>query len=414
MNPDVVIESPRLRQLQQELAAGADMPVARFWSEVGESGAPLVEALPDDPDNVLVTFLWRAEAPVENVLLIPRSFTWGQPALAPLAGTDIWFHTRRAPRTLRTAYRLSPNDSQVPFADVTDWEARTRTWQADPLNPQQLIWPAQDDDSAIAGRESILALADAPPQPWITVHPERPQAQLTHHRFASPTLGNERNLWVVTPPDDAPPPSAYGLLLVFDGFAYHRVIPVHTILTNLVAAQRIPPLVAVLIDSPDQASRDHELTCNPEFLAFLTQELLPWVRQHYHVTTDPRQTIVAGSSHGGTAALHAAVSHPEIFGKVLAQSGSFWWAPADDPEPEWLARFVATRAQMPAACYLEAGMYEASPNERPSILEANRRMRTILGDKGVTVHYREFCGGHDYCVWRGTFADGLLALLAEH
>lgn len=202
--------------------------------------------------------------------------------------------------------------------------------------------------------------------------------------------------------------------MVFDGFAYHRVVPVPTILTNLVAEQRIPPLVAVLIDSPDQATRNRELTCDPAFLTFLTQELVPWMRQHYNVTTDRRQTIVAGSSHGGTAALYAAVSHPEVFGRVLAQSGSFWWAPADDPEPEWLARFVATRAQMPDVCYLEAGSYEASTGARPSILEANRRMRALLSDKGVTVHYREFCGGHDYCVWRGTFADGLLALLAEH
>lgn len=415
MHTDVVLESPRLKQLQQELAAGADTPVARFWDEVRESGAPLVEALPNDPDNVLVTFLWRAEAPVENVVLIAQFVAWGLPALVPLAQTDIWFHTRRVPQALRTAYLLSPNDSQIPFSEVKDWAERVRTWQPDPLNPKRFVWPPRDDrDGQMEWSWSLLELPGAPPQPWITAHPERPHAQVTRHRFASPTLGNERNIWVVTPRDYAAQPSAYGLLVVFDGFEYHRVVPVPTILTNLVAEQRIPSLVAVLIDSPDQETRDRELTCNPLFLAFLTQELLPWIRQHYHVTTDPRQTMVAGSSHGGTAALYAAVSHPEIFGMVLSQSGSFWWSPADDPEQEWLARFVATREQMPDGCYLEAGIYEDRANEQRGILQPNRRMRKVLGDKGVTVHYREFCGGHDYCVWRGTFADGLLALLAEH
>jgi hypothetical protein len=33
----------------------------------------------------------------------------------------------------------------------------------------------------------------------------------------------------VSPPDDAPQQAAYGLLVVFDGFVYHQVVPVPTI-----------------------------------------------------------------------------------------------------------------------------------------------------------------------------------------
>jgi enterochelin esterase family protein len=29
------------------------------------------------------------------------------------------------------------------------------------------------------------------------------------------------------------------------------------------------------------------------------------------------------------------------------------------------------------------------------------------------VHYTEFAGGHDYVWWRGTLADGLMALLGQ-
>jgi enterochelin esterase-like enzyme len=34
----------------------------------------------------------------------------------------------------------------------------------------------------------------------------------------------------------------------------------------------------------------------------------------------------------------------------------------------------------------------------------------VLRAKGYEVQYREFAGGHDYLTWRGSLADGLLAL----
>ena len=121
---------------------------------------------------------------------------------------------------------------------------------------------------------------------------------------------------------------------------------------------------------------------------------------------------MSGSSTGGLAAAFAGVRRPDVFGHVLCQSGALWWKPADDPELEWLARQVAARPLSLQRWHLEAGAFEVS-GEDASILLSTRHLRTVLRAKGYPVHYAEFSGGHTYLCWRGTLADGLIALLGK-
>jgi enterochelin esterase family protein len=73
--------------------------------------------------------------------------------------------------------------------------------------------------------------------------------------------------------------------------------------------------------------RDDELACDVPFAEFLATELVPWIYKDYAATNDPSRTIVGGSSRGGLAAAFAGFQHPEVFGNVLSQSGSYWWSP---------------------------------------------------------------------------------------
>src|SRR5207244_3007426 len=117
----------------------------------------------------------------------------------------------------------------------------------------------------------------------------------------SEILKNERNLSVYTPANyhaDGPP---YALLVVFDEGAYLTNVPTPVILDNLVAASKIPETVAVLVANPSQETRDKELPPNPQFAEFLATELIPWIHSHYRVTSDPRLSVIAGSSYGGIA-----------------------------------------------------------------------------------------------------------------
>jgi enterochelin esterase family protein len=105
----------------------------------------------------------------------------------------------------------------------------------------------------------------------------------------------------------------------------------------------------------------------------------------------------------------AGFTHPEVFGNVLSMSGSYWWNPQDDLEPEWLTRQFARSPKRPVRLFVAIGLMEMKDRQ----LATNRHFRDILIAKGYSVEYREFNGAHSYLNWRGSLADGLLYLFGE-
>jgi len=377
---------------------GGDKSTEAFWQRVTLSGTPLVEPFPRDNRYQLVTFLWRGSADTRNVLV--SGFFTKPPTTDyltnQLAGTDVWYLTVKLPSAARFAYGLSTL-SDVLDTNLMRGEARGH---ADPLNPH--LWLDQ----------SMAELPGAAPQPWIVKKAANPEGKLEERRIKSEFLKNERSITVYTPPGYRTNGKPCALLVVFDGDSYLDLVPTPVILDNLIAASKIPPTVAVLIPNLSRETRNRELAPNEKFVDFLAKELIPWIRAHYNVTNEPRQTVVAGSSLGGTAAAYAALIHPELFGNVLSQSGGFSWTPST--EPGWLAREYIKRTRLPLKFYLDAGVFEVDRSGNgDGILEWSRQMRDVLLAKGYEVHYQQFAGGHDYLSWRGTLADGLLALIGK-
>lgn len=415
MAEEKLLISPRIAALEQKLASGDTAALEACWQEVAEHGTPLFEAVEGDNSHYLVTFLWRDTGDTNNAVVFSGLGGFDNPAgnqMTHLSNTDLWHRTYRVRSDLRTTYQISVNDPLTELNFPDDWGKRLK---ADPLNPSQFVYIKDDeipDDKDVA--VSMLELPDAPPQPWITPRPEILHGQVEMYRLRSNILNNERRVWVYTPPGYTTEGEPYGLLLVFDGFGYITLIPTPIILDNLINEGKIPPLVAVLPDSLDQEARNRELPCHQPFVEFLTQELMPWVHEHYHVTSDPTRSIVAGSSYGGLASAFVGLRAPEVFGNVLSQSGSFWWNedPEDKIPQEWLTQQFIASPRQPVHFYLEVGLQEKF-NGGGMIL-SNRHLRDILMLKGYEVHYAEYNGGHDYLCWRGSLADGLLALIGNN
>jgi len=384
-------DSPRLMSLARDVKAGNHAAVQRFWEDV-KGKIPLVETIPENDQLRLVTFLWRGGAETRDLnLRVAASAPPGldQKPFSRLAETDVWFLTARLPVALRFTYTFMGNMGK-------------KRGTADPLNPLKF------------GGWSFVELQGAPPQPWIRIQPNVPKGSLKQEKVSSAILKEERAVSVYTPAGYDQHGGTYGVLILFDGEAYRDLIPTPTILDNLMASQKIHPLVALLVDSGE--TRDRDLQCSAPFADFLAKELLPWARQRYRFSAEPKQTIVGGSSYGGLSAAYCALRHPEVFGAVLSQSGSFGYYPGWDSDNDrtdsspfgWLIRQFVTIRKLPIRFYLEAGLFETA--HTGSILSENRRMRDVLEAKGYTLVYSEFTGGHDYLNWRGSLADGLVAL----
>ncbi|HKC88612.1 MAG TPA: enterochelin esterase [Blastocatellia bacterium] len=405
-------DSPRLAALAKELKAGNRAALEAFWRELKDK-APLVEPVVGDEKRLWVTYVWRGDNDAKRVDVIggaPTGDEFAKP-LARLSDTDLWYRTERLPNDARFTYTFVVNRVKPAPGDKDARRKFLAQLRRDPFNPRPFLSPPTS---------AIVELPAAPPQPWIKRLPDAPQGEVKSQKIKSEILKEERVIRVYTPPGYDPKAKPYGLLIYFDGEVVPLIVPLPTILDNLIAKEKIPPMVAVMVNS--QTTRERDLACSGPFADFLAKELVTWVRGNFNVNADPNQTVVSGFSLGGLAAAYCGLRHPEVFGNVLSQSGSFWyfdgWKQGADPferdfftDSGWLTRQFAKSRPLPLRFFMEVGMLEQGVPIN-MVLE-NRRLRDVLVAKGYPVIYSEYNGGHDLICWRGSLADGLIELVGK-
>jgi enterochelin esterase family protein len=111
------------------------------------------------------------------------------------------------------------------------------------------------------------------------------------------------------------------------------------------------------------------------------------------------------------------MKHPELVGHVLSQCGAFWRGneASNSPPYEWLTNQYASAPKLPLRFFVDVGAREtvgALGGSAPSLLDANRRLGSVLRSKGYIVDYYEVPGGqHSPESWRTRLAPGIVALL---
>ncbi len=183
-----------------------------------------------------------------------------------------------------------------------------------------------------------------------------------------------------------------------------------TILDNLIAQKRIPPIVLISLSNGGGDAQGHERgkeydNMTGDFATYIEDEVLPRVEKTCKVklTKDPDGRAAMGSSSGGSAALIMAWFRTDLYHRVLTTSGTFvnqaWPFDAKYPDGAWgfHETLIAKESKKPLRIFLSVGDKDLlNPNimrdDMHDWVEANHRMAKVLKEKGYEYQYL-FCRG---------------------
>ncbi len=188
-----------------------------------------------------------------------------------------------------------------------------------------------------------------------------------------------------------------------------------TILDNLIAQKRIPPIIVIHIANGGGDAQGHERgkeydNMSSVFADYIEAEVLPRVAKNCNVklTKDPDGRAAMGNSSGGSAALIMAWFRNDLYHRVLTTSGTFvnqaWPFDPKYPDGAWgfHKTLIPKEPKKAIRIFISVGDKDLlNPNVMRDGMhdwvEANHRMAKVLKEKGYEYQYL-FCRGAGHSV----------------
>lgn len=262
------------------------------------------------------------------------------------------------------------------------------------------------------GTENQVHVPGTPELPWEI--DSVPQGVLHRHHYRSAVIGDERDVWVYTPPGyDASAAKNYPVLYLLHGYSdaedtWVTVGRANVILDNLIAKGLVRPMLVVMprgygnkavveggwtaVRGP--AGQGAWLDSNQKYVESLRTEIIPFVEKHYRVDAKRDARAVAGLSMGGTQSILSALGSPDTFAWVGAFSSG--GLPQD-----YAKRFSSADEKLNERMRL---IWIACGTE-DGLINANRQFSAWLKERGVKHTWVETPGRHSFLVWRRYLVD---------
>jgi enterochelin esterase-like enzyme len=342
-----------------------------------KSGNPVI-----DTDHAI--FIWEGEsAPhltsdLNNWDDKPRPFKRVSPRLIPDSAKSIWSCTLTVSRDAYVEYAFHDPVTQKNFLD--------------PLNKKTI-------SNGAGGRNNFFYMPETMPSPFPMRRADVTPGALTKHSVETRWLRDdyERDIHLYRPLVKEPVP----LLVVFDGQDYLQRGKLTVIMDNLIADKHIQPIAMAFLPNGGRW-RNVEYACSDGTILWIDETILPLAKEKLNlldIKKHPGAYGVLGASLGGTISMYTGLRMPDVFGKVVSQSGAFT-IPSRDFSVVDLAR---NRQANDIQVWMDVGNLDI-------LLEDNRRMFALMKENGYDVTYREYSGGHNYTAWRDDVWHGLETL----
>lgn len=339
-----------------------------------QSGNPVIE-------NDRVTFFWEGDSAPRLVSDMtgwdarPKSFKRLTSQLQPASAKTLW-----------SCSLILPRDA---YMEYTFFDPVTQEQFLDPWNPRTV-------SNGVGAHNNFFYMPETMASPFAVRRADVRTGLLTRHRVDTLFLQDdgERDVYLYKPQAKGPFP----LLVVYDGPDYLHRARLATIVDNLIANKRIRPIAMAFLQN-GRSRRNVEYICSDATITWLEREILPLARQHIrllNIREHPGAYGVLGASAGGLMSMYTGLRLPDIFGKVLCQSGVFSWHGRDFAVKDLVRHEHAREIRI----WMDIGQMD-------DLLEDNRRMHALLNEKDYNVTYREFSAGHNYTAWRDDLWRGL-------
>lgn len=348
--------------------------VARF---LAEHPVPIVEGR-------RCTFLFRGEADEVWVTHRITGLTDRLP-LRRVRGTDLWSVVLELPESSRVEYQIETRRGEA-YERVND-----------PLNPHR-------SHSPVGSSSVVFATGYVDPE-WAQPDPETRPGELVELAVPSRALGRDARVTLYLPARFRRT-TAYPLLIVHDGPDYLQYASARTVLDNLVHRNEVAEVVGAFLHPGDRLVEYADSTAQARFV---TGELLPYLERRFPLVAQPAGRCLMGASFGAVASLSTAYRHPDTYGALLLQSGSFVFTdigtdhgggPAFDPVARFTNRFRDRPRAVADRVFVSCGVYEP-------LIVRNRSMVPVFSETGMRVKYVESRDGHSWENWRDRLRDGL-------
>ncbi|RAP78235.1 alpha/beta hydrolase [Paenibacillus montanisoli] len=191
---------------------------------------------------------------------------------------------------------------------------------------------------------------------------------------------------------------SYPVVYCQDGEQFFNFGRIATIANQLVLDEGIEPFIIVGVDV-DIKMRTAEYAPDggrhAGYVAFIGEELIPYVESKYAARREAGARILAGDSLGGSVSFHIAITYPDLFHQVISLSGAFY--------P--VSRAIAEQAEdlSRLELFMIVGLQETAFKSDRGVFDfvaMNREMKAILDAKGAVSHYGEHDGDHVWGFWQ--------------